>query len=697
MNWFNNLSISKKIASGFTAMALLMVISVLLVLKGVQDLQDINERVFELRVPTVLASTNMVNGVNHSLAGLRGWMILHKEQFKHDRAEAWKEMDEAYAKLQHFSKNWTNPENIKRLQEVGGILDEFRQAQQEIEDISGTVDDNPANKILLEEAAPRAAIIIKEITDMINIEADQPATEERKALLGMMADVRGSMGMSLANIRAFLLTGDEKFSNEFQRFWDTNEMRYADLKRNRSLLTSRQSAAFARMDEAREEFKVLPPKMFDIRGGDQWNIANYWLGTKAAPKAKKILEIMEAMVANQEQLEAEDIALAKSTATMLDIEIVVIGAVSVLLAIIVAVFVTRMIVVPVAKAAEGLKLIAAGKLGRRWDVTSKDELGRMLEDMNRMSDNLTEVIAEVMNGAMTIDVAAKQVSSGTMDLSQRTEEQASSLEETASSMEEMTSTVKQNADNANQANQLAQVARDQADAGGRVVNNAVKAMGEINQSSNKIADIIGVVEEIAFQTNLLALNAAVEAARAGESGRGFAVVASEVRVLAGRSADAAKEIKALIEDSLSKVKAGTELVDKSGETLEEILTGVKKVSDIVYEIAAASNEQSSGIDQVNKAVMQMDEMTQMNASLVEEAASASRSMEDQAKHLSERVRFFDLGDQQHRIARTIEQNVRKQQQQAEVAMQTKSKKIASATKSVPAIANRSDDSEWQDF
>ena len=226
----------------------------------------------------------------------------------------------------------------------------------------------------------------------------------------------------------------------------------------------------------------------------------------------------------------------------------------------------------------------------------------------------------------------------------RSEEQSSSLEETASSMEEMTTTVKQNADNAGQANQLAIAARDQAEKGGTVVSQAVKAMADINDASKKIADIIGVIDDIAFQTNLLALNAAVEAARAGEQGRGFAVVASEVRSLAGRSATAAKEIKELIQDSVRKVEDGSVLVTQSGQTLEKIVASVKKVSDIVAEIAAASREQSSGIEQVNRAVMQMDELTQQNAALVEEATAASQAMAEQVRGLNEMLARYQVAE-----------------------------------------------------
>jgi len=235
-----------------------------------------------------------------------------------------------------------------------------------------------------------------------------------------------------------------------------------------------------------------------------------------------------------------------------------------------------------------------------------------------------------------------EISKGNTNLSQRTEEQASSLEETASSMEQMTSTVKQNADNASQANQLATAARNQAEKGGEIVAEAVSAMASINDASSRIADIIGVIDDIAFQTNLLALNAAVEAARAGEQGRGFAVVAAEVRTLASRSAAAAKEIKGLIQDSVAKVEHGSRLVGQSGQSLSDIVTAVKKASDIVAEIAAACQEQASGIDQVNKAVASLDQVTQQNAALVEQAASAAESLSEEAQHLDSMMANYQI-------------------------------------------------------
>ncbi|WP_343844825.1 methyl-accepting chemotaxis protein [Bowmanella denitrificans] len=299
--------------------------------------------------------------------------------------------------------------------------------------------------------------------------------------------------------------------------------------------------------------------------------------------------------------------------------------------------------------AKVLMAIADGDLTQRIDSEYQGTFDALKNYCNDTSDKLTDMIGQIREAADTISSASSEIAKGNSDLSSRTEQQAASLEETASSMEELTSTVRLNADNAKQANGLASQAATVATDGGSLIQQVVNTMASINESAQKISDIIGVIDGIAFQTNILALNAAVEAARAGEQGRGFAVVASEVRTLAQRSANAAKDIKTLISDSVAKIENGNQLVNQSGETMKEIVTSIKRVNDIMSEIAAASAEQSSGIDEIGKAVTQMDEMTQQNAALVEEAAAASESLQGQAQQLARQVATFKL-DQQHQVA-----------------------------------------------
>jgi methyl-accepting chemotaxis protein len=298
--------------------------------------------------------------------------------------------------------------------------------------------------------------------------------------------------------------------------------------------------------------------------------------------------------------------------------------------------------------------VEQGQLGMDQGVVAKsrDEVGQLLQAIISMSEKLRQVLSEVHITVGTINAVTSEITQGSTDLAQRTEEQAAALEQTAASMEELTSTMQHSVDNAGQANQLVSIARTRAEQGGQVVDRAVTAMGAINQSSHKIADIIGVIDEIAFQTNLLALNAAVEAARAGEQGRGFAVVASEVRKLAQRSADAVKEIKALITDSVTKVRDGSQLVEQAGQTLRDIVDAVQKVSDLVAGMANAAHEQALGIGQVNQAIVQMDQAAQQNAVLVDQTVAASQTMNDQARDLQNCMAFFQLNAPMTRLPKS---------------------------------------------
>ena len=320
------------------------------------------------------------------------------------------------------------------------------------------------------------------------------------------------------------------------------------------------------------------------------------------------------------------------------------AALALIVALILCTVVTRSIVRPLQRVVDGAKALARGDLSVKIDVVRRDEVGALAESVNEAIAQLAAIVGGVKQASQSISSATQQLAAGNTDLSQRTEEQAASLEETASSMEELTATVRQNADNAQQASTLASTASTIAQRGGDEVSRVVETMHRISDSSTKVAEIISVIEGIAFQTNILALNAAVEAARAGEQGRGFAVVASEVRTLAQRSAAAAKEIKALIGESVNRVEAGSKLVDDAGSTINEIVESVKRVTGIMSEISSASQEQSTVIEQVNQAVSQMDQVTQQNAALVEEASAAAHSMAEQAQALRDAVAVFKVGD-----------------------------------------------------
>ena len=406
------------------------------------------------------------------------------------------------------------------------------------------------------------------------------------------------------------------------------------------------AAIRANLKQAEDGAMALNEKVAALAKGNQDAEATEILIKQAGPANQKWQALLEEefQLLQKENIDdKENARVGYDTAVMVMIGLI---AVALIAGIAIAWSITRSITHPLNTAMTMAQAVAAGDLTHSIAVTSKDETGMLMQALKEMNESLVRIVGEVRSGTDTIATASSQIAAGTQDLSSRTEQQASSLEETASSMEELTTTVKQNAENARQANQFATSASEVAVKGGAVVEQVVATMDAINSSANKIVDIIAVIDGIAFQTNILALNAAVEAARAGEQGRGFAVVASEVRTLAQRSAAAAKEIKVLIGDSVEKVAAGTKLVDEAGTTMDEIVASVARVTDIMAEITAASGEQSSGIEQINRAIGQMDEVTQQNASLVEQAAAASESLQDRAAALAQVVSVFTLDNGQ---------------------------------------------------
>jgi methyl-accepting chemotaxis protein len=401
-------------------------------------------------------------------------------------------------------------------------------------------------------------------------------------------------------------------------------------------------AALKRVLELRGPFLETAGKLADMTAAGRRAEAGPYLIKSMIPVQNAYLQslsdLVESQVAGMHGFAADASAQARNATILL----IALAAIATLLATAIGYGITRSITRPIADAVKLAQTVASGDLSARVEVTSRDETGQLLGALKTMVESLVGVVSQVRHSSDSIATGSSQIATGNADLSQRTEEQASNLQQTAASMEQLTSTVRNNSDTARQATQLAGSAAAAATHGGAAVEQVVHTMGAIDAASRKIADIIGVIDGIAFQTNILALNAAVEAARAGEQGRGFAVVAGEVRSLAQRSAEAAKQIKSLITDSVEKVQAGTEQVAEAGRTMNDIVSQVKRVNDLIAEISAATLEQTQGIGQVGDAVSQLDQVTQQNAALVEESAAAAESLSQQAARLVEAVGAFRL-------------------------------------------------------
>ena len=537
----------------------------------------------------------------------KNYLLEEKEE---SYAKAMKNMDTIIAALDNIDKTSTDPDLLKRSKEARAATLEYRKGYE------AGVAALKANKAAVKTMITEGLLVEK-------LAEEYYLSTKNEAALGV-------------NITALKIMRAEKE----ERINKTRE-KYKLMLALRSELTR----YYNEIDPAGKDDKVNQARKAT---DDYFKAAQLWIDNDDK-LTKEILPKMQELGTNVVKLafdSAGDAAKSMIATQTQSNSIIGIGLViAVVLGVLIGIILANMISRPLIYGVEFAKIVAGGDLTQRIDpqyLQRGDEIGDLSHALDEMAVQLKDMVSKVTQTTDQVSSAASEIAQGSGDLSQRTEEQASALEETASSMEELTSTVKQSADNAGQANSLAGAARNQAEQGGQVVDQAISAMSAINTSSRKIADIIGVIDEIAFQTNLLALNAAVEAARAGEQGRGFAVVAGEVRKLAQRSADAAKEIKALITDSVAKVEDGGKLVDRAGQTLREIMSSVKKVSDIVAEMAAAAREQASGIEQVNKAILQMDQVTQQNAALVEETASASQSMGNQARELQQLMGFFKL-------------------------------------------------------
>jgi methyl-accepting chemotaxis protein len=725
-------------------MTALMALAIGYTIFAVNGIGTTVDRLVTLRAPVSIRSTEMVGNLYSTLATLRGYLLTGNPQGKADRNAMWKELDTTAADLDRMVERFTNPENKVKWTEAKAIMRDFRSAQDKAEAIAFSPDAFPATKILTAEAGPRAQAMFDDITKIINEEESLEATPERKRLLKMMADVRGNLAAATAQLRLYLLTGDKGDRDRFVAPWDVMKKALAALTAQQHLLTASQKAALESFNKSQAEFMPIRERMVAMRESPQWNMPVHILVTEAAPRALKLLDLLDGskgadgtrsggIKTNQQRMLTVESAEIRSDISFLEWAELVLLVLGMAGAAGIVMLMSRSMIKPIRALTSGMFELASGKfdvvlpgLGRKDEIgdiagavetfkvkaaekaqheadeqlkrqraeaeaqakiaeerakvaerqaQAAEETARALgslgeglthlakgdltfrlndefaetyrqikDDFNLAIGKLQETIKAIADSANEVSNASTEIATATTDLSQRTEEQAASLEQTSASMEEISATVKKNAESAQQASTSAASTREVASRGGEVVAEAVSAMSRIEESSRKISDIIGVIDEIARQTNLLALNAAVEAARAGDAGRGFAVVASEVRSLAQRSSQAAKDIKDLITSSNSQVQEGVDLVNRAGQSLNEIVEAIKGVANVVSDIAGASAEQSGGIDQVNKALTQMDEVTQQNSALVEQNAATAKNLEQQSAAMGARVATFKLGD-----------------------------------------------------
>jgi len=480
---------------------------------------------------------------------------------------------------------------------------------------------------------------LKSVAASTQAAMDLPLTKER-----MISEWHTQTFGAVRRTAAIVKSSDPSLVDFFKEDGAKTSGRSSELiKQIEPLLSNEEEKAqFRKIGELRKTYTTAKENAVKAKANGDTATAERLLEQEFIPAAKVYEEGIAKLVKMQhQQIDASATAIHGA---IVDSERVigVLCALALLAGAVCSWLLTMGIVRPIRDAVSLAEAVAGGDLTRRIESSANDETGALLRALRHMSDSLVRIVSEVRGGTTSIHGAAGEISAGNFDLSSRTEEQAAALEQTTASMAHLTDTVRQNADHARQANQLSIAASEVALEGGAVVGQVVETMGAINASSKKIVDIISVIDGIAFQTNILALNAAVEAARAGEQGRGFAVVAGEVRTLAQRSAAAAKEIKALISDSVGKVDAGARLVDQAGATMEQVVGSIRRVTDIMAEIASASREQTGGIEQVNQAIAQMDTTTQQNAALVEESAAAAASLQEQAARLAQTVDVFKL-------------------------------------------------------
>ncbi len=666
------LTIGKKLGLSFGIILLLMTISASITYSLIIDNENIQDKVVNLRMKTVLLGKDVINGINESLASLRGYMILGNNPKKakamqSTRQSAWKRIDSAIDEYDVLAKNWTVPANVKRLQDIKSELAVFKIAQQEIEDISHTDANIESYHLLLTDAAPRASQMLAHITAIIDEESKLKATSARKSLLKNLADTRGSFAIGLANIRAYLLSGDDVFKTNFEAKWQVNENSVNAITENQSLLfTMSQQKSWDEFIFVRNEFKNLPAQMFNLRSGEDWNKANYWLGTKAAPRASKILSLLSEMKVSQDQLLSNDITEAHSLVQKLKSTLIFLTLTSLILGVVCSVMFSRDLLMRLGGILTRAKDIADGDMtGEPLTVKGKDELSDLTSAINQMSLSLADLVQKTAGSMVEASKGTNKILVANQEMASGINEQTAQIEQISAAVEELSNSSFEVANNCVNASDSSTKALELAKSGDSIVQNTLAqmvlikdafddssvAITSLSQQNKEIEDILSVIKGIADQTNLLALNAAIEAARAGEQGRGFAVVADEVRQLASRTTEATSEVEGAIEsmrretenavsimaEGSVKVEHGVEMTNDAASALGNIITSVDNVVEQVQAIAATAEEQSmttAEVAQNTESISSVSQQVENSISnVVDMSNTVTQDTETKAKEL----------------------------------------------------------------
>lgn len=637
-------SVGQKLAIAFGLIICLLLISAITTYNMVNNNKQIQNKILNLRYPTVLAGKDLNTGIYASLAALRGYMILGKDpakgqNMKQARIDAWSGIDGSIQIFEKMSINWTDPKNKTRLTEMIRIFDEFKVAQQQVEDISHTDANIPSYNLLMTEAAPRAAKMLEALGIIIDKEATETSTPQRKLLLKELADTRGSFAVGLANIRAYLLSSDDQFKQAFQAKWKANEAAVAYVQKNMALFNQLQLKQWQSFMNLRDEFAPLPGTMFELRDAADWNTANYLLGTEAAPRAAKINQLLSEMTDSQNNLLDTDLKLLIANNKTMITLLIIATLISAIVAIAVAAVFSRMILSSLLPVVDRARDIASGDMtGQALKIRSNDELGDLTTAINGMTSNLRQLVQNTADSIVEVSEGAEKIHSSNETMAKDVSHQSEQVELIVTAIEELSVSADEVARNSEQSSLNAQESRETAQLGSTVVagfsDNMEKiseaftegsiAVDKLDELGSEVEQVVQVIRGVAEQTNLLALNAAIEAARAGEQGRGFAVVADEVRQLAQRTASATEEVTSSIaaiqqgtKDAKQRMDAGVAFVEtglnesvKAHEALESIVISAREVEDKINSIASTAVQQASVSQEIAVNVSNVSAVTQ---------------------------------------------------------------------------------------